>query len=102
MSIEKAQVSFDPQKINEFIANAILQSHMGKAMDDRVNEFVNKMSSSYDNPLDPIIKRYITEAIETLVKEKYKNFIEDQIKSKITEEKVSKIVDTIWKRLADY
>ncbi len=53
-----------PEQVNEFLANAVLKSQIGKAVQDAVNNVVEKASRSWDNPFEQAIETRLHVLIE--------------------------------------
>lgn len=95
-----------PEQINEFIATSILQSSLGKEVEAAVQRVLKDIMSSYKNPYDGIIARYVGELIEKLLKEKYiehiTTILEKTLKEKLTDELIQRMVDAAVEKLNRY
>ncbi|MDP8950117.1 MAG: hypothetical protein M3N00_07730 [Actinomycetota bacterium] len=45
-------VNIDPEEVNKAIADAIIQSAIGKKLERVINQEVEKLSRSYNNPIE--------------------------------------------------
>ncbi len=96
-------IKISPEEINKFIADAILQSSLGPSLDARVKEMVSKLSSSYDNPFDVLIKAHIHNEVGTILTRDYKEYIHSKIKEKLTDKMVDDLIEKLWGKLSkDY
>lgn len=94
-------VNITPEEINKFIADKILQSKLGETLDARVKEVVSKLSQSWDNPYDALIRGEINDRIKEIIEKDYKTYIEEEVKKRITTEMVDRYIENAWKKLTD-
>lgn len=85
-----------PEQINTFLANAVLQSQIGKCVQDAVGRVVADLSKSYQNPFDASIKQQVAVLIEKEIQTTYRPQMEARIavalKAHMTDEVMEKIV----------
>lgn len=84
-----------PEQINDFISKAILESQIGKAVQDSVARVVAELSKSYNNPFDAVIKSQVSKLIETEVITTYKPLLEAGIKEAMAEHMTGDVVQKI-------
>ncbi len=96
-------INVTPEQINKFIADKILQSSLGNTLEQRIKEVVSKLSQSWDNPYDQVIKSHINESIKQVIEENYSSFIKEEVKNRLTDEMLQKYVNNAWHKLTrDY
>ena len=92
-----------PEQINEFVANAVLESQIGEAVKASVARVMEDIHKSYNNPFDEVIKRHVVQMIDAEVLTVYKPMLEAGIKDAMawhmTEETVEKIITVAMERL---
>lgn len=99
MEEDEKELAIQGQKINEYVAQKILESSIGdyikKAIKDKIEEFTR-----YNNPLKEIIDKQMNLIIiETLKEEKYVKAVKDSVKRAFNDEKINSLVEDFCKRL---
>ena len=93
-----------PEQINEFVANAVLQSQLGEAVKASVARVMEDLRKSYNNPFDEVINRHVMQMIDAEVLTAYKPTLETGIKDALarhmTDEVVEKIIRSAMERLS--
>ncbi len=92
----QVKVDLSPEQINQTIAEAIAKSAIGKELDRIINEQVQKLSTSYQNPIEPIVRQHIADAVRTCVQEKYGEQIKTWVTAKVTEQFTEELFDKLW------
>jgi hypothetical protein len=92
----EVKVDLSPEQINKTIVEAIAKSAIGVELDRIVNEQVKKLSTSYQNPLEPIVSRYISDAVQKCVQEKYGVQITAWVSEKVTEQFTEDLFTKMW------
>lgn len=68
------QLNIDPQKINEFMANKLIESTLGaqvkKAIEEKFKDF-----EGYNSPVKALVSQYVSEAIRAHLNTTYKDQI---------------------------
>jgi hypothetical protein len=99
----RGSMELTPEQVNSFIANAILESQIGTVVKAAVDRSVAKLSQSYDNPFDQVIRNEVASLIQKEVAEKYRPQLEAGIKSAIekhmTDEVIQKIINAAIDKL---
>ena len=75
---------------------AIAKSAIGTELDRIITEQVEKISSGYQNPIEPIVSRYISDAIQKCVHEKYGPQITVWVAEKVTEKFTEQLFTKMW------
>lgn len=91
------------EQINDFIGKAVLESQIGKAVQESVTKVVASLSKSYDNPFDRVIGNQVAVLIEEQVRTTYRPILEERIKASMqqlmTDEIVEKLIEAAFKKL---
>lgn len=86
-----------PEQINEFVAKSVLESQIGQAVQAAVKRSIEKLSQSYDNPFDSVIRSHVTQMIEDELKARYYEALKVRVKQKmetaITDDIMTRIVE---------
>lgn len=85
-----------PEQVNEFIADAVLNSKIGEAVKASIDRVLKDLTKQYDNPFDAIVKAAVNDNIRKILAEKYQPELEKEIEKQITkyltEDVVGKII----------
>lgn len=84
-----------PEQINEFIANAVLESQLGEAVKASVARVMDDMRRSFSNPFDEVIKRHVAKVVEELVSTQYRTVLEEGIKTRLAEAMTDEVFEKI-------
>ena len=92
-----------PDQINEFVANAIMQSQIGDAVKASIQRVMEELMKVYRNPFDDVIRRHVTFAIEQTVLTEHMPQILETVRTRlathITDDVVEKFVAAGLQRL---
>ena len=90
-------VNIDPEQINKMVADAVLQSAIGDAVKKVVNEQVNKLSANYNNPLDLVLQRHISDIVREVLISEYGDTLKEKVHTavaeKISDDFVGKVIE---------
>ena len=92
----EVKVDLSPEQINQTIVEALAKSAIGIELDRIIQEQVKRISSSYQNPIEPIVSRYIADAIQKSIQEKYGAQITDWVTEKVTEKFSEQLFTKMW------
>ena len=91
-------VDIDPEQINKMVADAVLESALGEAVKKTIAEQVKSISSSYNNPLESVIRKYMQDMVEQVLIKDYgkelKAKVNTAVASKITDDFIGKIIES--------
>ena len=79
------EVNIEPEQINKYISDKIIESAIGEQVKKVVTEQCAKMSESYRNPIEAAIKEVTTTIIHQVILSEFKDQIKSKIKAKIDE-----------------
>ena len=92
-----------PEQVNEFLAKAVLESHIGEAVQEAVKRVVADLRKNYNNPFDQVIKQHVNAIIDKEVITTYRPILEEGIKEALknhmTEEVVERIITAALDKL---
>lgn len=92
-----------PEDLNRLLTETILKSSIGDLLTKNVQAMVDKLSRSYDNPLEKVIEQEVMSIVRTMIHEDFKPKLLELVRSKISEEMVDKFVSKLWdKTWGDY
>lgn len=92
----EVKVDLSPEQINKTIAEAIAKSAIGVQLDRIIKEKVEQLSTSYQNPIAPVVSQHIEATIRTVVQEKYGEQIKTWVKVKVTEQFTEELFNKMW------
>lgn len=89
-------VNIDPEQVNRAVAEAIINSAIGKELERVINEEVSSLSKRYNNPIEGVVRREITKEIERLVQEKYSGQLRTMVAEQLTEQFTEDLFKKMW------
>ena len=96
-------VQLTPEQINEFIANSIMESQIGKLVQDSVNRVMRDLSTSYNNPFDTAIKSHVSRLIQEELINGYKPQILESVRkaleTQVTDDLVSRMIKATFDKI---
>lgn len=95
-------LKIDPDAINRYVAEQILQSTLGPQVKALIDLNVKNLTAGYNNPFEPAIKRFIAEEMEKVIKDEYGEVLRAQVKAKIdakSVELIDKIIDRAFRNI---
>jgi len=91
------------EQIHEFISKAIIDSQIGDAVRKSIDRVLKDLKSTYDNPIDKVVKQHIERiTYELLIEEnmpEFKEHIRNALDHYVTEKVVDNIVETAVNKL---
>jgi uncharacterized membrane-anchored protein YjiN (DUF445 family) len=92
------KVDLTPEQINNQIAEAIAKSAIGENLKKTIEAEVQKISNNYNNPLAPIIQRFMSEEIQRVVREEYAETLKEFVKEQVTEKFTNDLLKSMWEK----
>jgi len=89
-------INIDPKEVEKYLANKLIESSIGPALERVINENVSKLTTGYQNPIEPVVKKHIGDAVHALVQEKYKDKITEMVRAKVTDEFLATLINDLW------
>ena len=97
-------VEINPDDLNKMVVEAILKSSIGDALQAVIDKAVKELSQSYNNPIEPVVKRLLADLIEKQVRANYtdalKAKVDEVVKSHLTDDLLIKLVEEGVRRYA--
>lgn len=82
MSIE---LNISPEDVNRLVAEAVLKSTIGKAIEDQVAKAVVSLTTSWNNPIEKVVRDEITRIAANVVMTEHADTIKAAVKEKVAE-----------------
>jgi len=89
-------VNVNPEQVNQVVADAIIKSAIGEHLDKAIKAEVDKLSRSYDNPVQKVVQAEIRDAITNIVHEQYAEKIKMLVAEKVTEQFTEELFEKLW------
>ncbi len=96
-SVGEINVNIDPEQVNKAVAEAIIQSIIGEQPERVIKEQVQRVSRSYDNPIEGVVKAEIRDAITNIVQRDYS----EQIRAMVAEKMAGQFTEDLFRRMWD-
>lgn len=101
------EFNIDPETINKFVAEKIIESSIGVELKKRIDEVVHNMANSYKNPYDGLLKHSIQEAarayVETpAIKDQIKAAVNKKLEDGLKEDILNKTLEKLTISFRDY
>lgn len=90
-------VSIDPEQVNKAVAEAIIQSTIGEELERIISREVEKLSRSYNNPIEGVVQRQVELAITTTIHDNYAVKIRELVAEKVTEKFTDDLFEKLWR-----
>lgn len=91
-----SEFSIDPDAINRFVSEKIIESSIGDALRTTIDNEVKKLSSSYDNPMKNVVTMKLQEvAREYLETPEVKERLRKVVEEKLTDDVLNGFVQNI-------
>lgn len=90
-------MNLTPEQINTFLADAVLKSQIGEAVEASVKRSIESLSKSWDNPFDHVIKNHVVLLLQQEISTKYAPMLNERIQKAVadhmTEEVIQKFIN---------
>lgn len=87
------EINIKPEDIDVYVKNAIMESSLGKNIKEGIEKALKDLFSSYRNPIEEIMKRYLESLVkEYLSQEDIKPKIMTAIAKAVTPEAVEAVI----------
>jgi hypothetical protein len=91
-----AEIQLTPEQVNQFLADAILRSKIGEAVEVAVKDVVTKLSAQYNNPFTAVIEQEVRSLLIKEIRDNYSEKLSEQIrvslKTLLTDTVVNEII----------
>lgn len=97
------EIKVDYEQINKYMADKLIESSIGEALKDVIDKEIKNLTSSYNNPVEPVVKNHIRNAVSNFIGDEYREKIQGIVREKLTDEFVQDLIDRLWdKFIRDY
>jgi hypothetical protein len=90
------KVDVNAEQINQAVAEAIAKSVVGEKIKEFIEKSLKDMTSSYGNPIEPVVRQLVLDSIKDCLVANYKPKLEQLVKERITDEMVGAFIDKVW------
>jgi hypothetical protein len=90
------KVDVNAEQINQAVAEAIAKSVVGEKIKEFIEKSLKDMTSSYGNPIEPVVRNLVLESVRDYLVANYKPKLEELVKQRITDEMVAAFIDKVW------
>ena len=88
--------SLDPDVINKYVAQKIVESSIGEALKTEIDKEVGRISSKFDNPMKPVVAQAIAAAArEYLDSPEVKARLKTVVEAALTDEALGEFIQKI-------
>lgn len=89
------EVNIDAEAINKHVADAIIGSAIGAAIKAAIEKEVRALSSSYDNPLQAVIRDEIKRIAASIILNEHQETIAATVREAMTDKVTGEIIGRI-------
>lgn len=94
------ELKIDAEQINKYVAQRIIESSIGKTLQEAIDKQVASLSSLYNNPLDAAIQHAVkNEVIRLLGQPEFVEKIHKLVIARTTDDVLNGIISKVWDRL---
>lgn len=86
-------ISVDPDAINEYVAQKIIDSALGERLHETVEEALKALGKYGSDPLKSAVTSEVNKQMMQLVTDEYADTIRDAVRAKLTGEFIDSLVD---------
>lgn len=88
--------NIDPEEINKFVSQKILESSIGEALRKEIDTQVSRLATSFDNPMKPVVANAISQvAREYLETPEVKARLKETVQKALTDEALDGFISSI-------
>jgi hypothetical protein len=91
------KVDIDAEQVNKMIAEAVLNSVLGKEIKKHIQDYASKINSTYDNPIKDIVKRTVDQIVWDILNADYKEAIRAEITRQLADKMSDEFIEGIAK-----
>lgn len=93
------EIKVDPQQINQYVANQILESALGERLHETVDEALKQLGRYGNDPLKSAVQDEVNKQIRELVRTEYAEPIKAAVKTQLTDAFIADLVEQFVSRL---
>lgn len=91
-------VNIDPDQINKTLTLAIAKSAIGENLKKVIDNEVQRLSASYDNPIKSVVANEINILLTQIIRDEYSEEIKKIVKEKISEDFINDLTSKLWEK----
>lgn len=92
------EIKVDVEAINKYMAEKLIESSIGEALEKVIKSKVENLSKGYGNPIEPVVESYINSAVRNLIEEKFKPQINEIVRKKLSDDFIESLIAKLWER----
>lgn len=89
------ELKIDPQDVNKIVAEAVLNSTIGDAIKAAVQKAVTELQTSYDNPLESVIRSHIADITREVLNKEHGDAIRERVKEALAAKLSNEFIDRV-------
>ncbi len=89
-------VNINPEDINKQIVEAVAKSAIGETLEKVIKNEVAKISTSYNNPLERVIRAEIERIVRETIINEHKPQLQKMVSKKLTEQITDDLLSKLW------
>jgi hypothetical protein len=93
-------LEIDPQAINQLVADAVLKSALGDAVKKAVDDAIKKLSQSWDNPLETVVRNEVAAMAREVLRDDHGPAIRERVKAALTKKLSDEFIDRVCEAAA--
>lgn len=86
------KVDIDPEKVNQMVVQAILQSAIG----EEIQKEINNVLKAWDSPVKKAIAKVIDREMVSIISEEFGPTIKEKVKDLVTDDLLTDLVNKAW------
>jgi hypothetical protein len=91
------EISVDHEAVNKMLADAILKSAIGEAVEKAIKNQISSLTTSYNNPIESVIASHVHQIAREILVEQHGQLIRERIaaalSAKLTDDFISRVCD---------
>lgn len=94
----QVDLNLNPESVEQYIAKAVLDSQLGKAVKEATDRVMDDFKSTYSRALENIVRGTIEKIVrEYVINEKYEE-LKQAVRAKFTDETIESLVSRVFER----
>ena len=90
------EIKIDAEPVNAAIAEAIINSAIGEQLKAAITKEMDKLSRSYDNPIEKVVEEEILKIIRLTISSEHIEAIKTAVSAKVTDAVVDDVFSAAW------
>lgn len=94
------ELKLDPNDVNKLVAEAVLNSAIGEAVKKAVEKEIAKLSGSWDNPLESVVRNHVCDITRDVLNKEHGDAIRERVKAALTSKLSQEFIDRVCEAAA--